>query len=349
MKLSVWLPLTLVLLSPPAAEAALAPANPQVNPRARAVLDFIGSLETRPDKHLLSGQFTNSGTLVSMELPEKIHQQTGRWPALIGVDYADFYDPTDAQRCNLSPRVPNQAAIAYWRAGGLVTVCAHLYNPANPAGGGLRDQGVDLAELLAPGTATHQRWMKELDELAAGLQELKEAGVVVLWRPFHEMNGGWFWWGKKDPAIFIRVWRHMFDYFTKDKGLDNLLWVYGPNHGDHTADYYPGDAYVDVVGLDAYTDDVDQDHIKGYAEVARLPKPFGFTEYGPHGPKDPPGDYDYRRFIPALQAHFPRATFFMIWNDKWCPAHNFHAREFFEHPWMANREDLPPGLAGGTP
>jgi mannan endo-1,4-beta-mannosidase len=75
----------------------------------------------------------------------------------------------------------------------------------------------------------------------------------------------------------------MFDYFSKTKGLDNLLWVYSPNHGNKTAAYYAGDHYVDVVGLDAYTDFVDPEHIKGYAEVAQIQKPFGFTEYGPHG------------------------------------------------------------------
>ena len=77
--------------------------------------------------------------------------------------------------------------------------------------------------------------MQELDQLAAGLEELKEAGVVVIWRPFHEMNGDWFWWGAKPPAEFVKVWRHMFDYFTNTKQLDNLLWAYGPNHRENTA------------------------------------------------------------------------------------------------------------------
>ncbi|MDD2763522.1 MAG: glycosyl hydrolase [Opitutaceae bacterium] len=349
MRIPVLLPLIMFCLTPHSADAALAPANPQASPRTRAVLDFIGSLEARTDKRLLSGQFTDYGTQASLELPEKIHLQTGHWPALIGVDYAEFLDPDDSQKSTLTSRVPNQVAIAYWRAGGLITVNAHLYNPAKPHEGGLRDQGVDLAGLLAPGTAMHQQWMQELDELAAGLQELREAGVVVLWRPFHEMNGGWFWWGKKDPAIFIRVWRHMFDYFTKAKGLDNLLWVYAPNHGDHTADYYPGDGYVDVVGLDVYTDFVDPEHVHGYAEVARLPKPFAFSEYSARVPGKSPPPYDYRQFMPGLMANFPRAIYFMNWNAKWSPANNQHAKELYNHPWVVNREDLPPGLTGGTP
>jgi mannan endo-1,4-beta-mannosidase len=227
-----------------------------------------------------------------------------------------------------------------------VTVSAHLYNPANPKGGGLRDKGVDLNTLLATNTETHTRWMGELDLIAKGLQELEDAGVVVLWRPFHEMNGGWFWWGAKDSDSFIKVWRHMFDYFTATKKLDNLLWVYGPNHGNKTAAYYPGDRYADLIGLDAYTDFIDLDHIKGYAEIAQIKKPFGFTEYGPHGSENPPGDYDYRRFIEGIQKHFPRTTFFMSWNANWSLAKNTNTTELLNHPWIVNREDLPKSLAG---
>ena len=337
--------LPLLFAAARAAGPAAAPASPHANARARAVLAFIQGLESRSEHRVLSGQFTNFGAGASLELPEAIAAQAERWPALVGADYAGF-EPATHQGI-LVTAAPNHVARAAWQAGSLVTISVHLPNPANPAGGGLRDAGVDLAALLAPGTAAHERWMRELDVLAAALQELRAAGVVVLWRPFHEMNGGWFWWGGKPPAAFIRLWRQMFDYFTATKGLDNLLWVYSPNHGPKTADYYPGDAYVDLVGLDAYTDDVDPQHILGYDAVARLPKPFGFTEYGPHGPENPPGDYDYRRFLAGVRQHFPRTTFFMSWNAKWSPPHNRFCRELYQDPWLANRGDLPAGLAGG--
>jgi len=139
----------------------------------------------------------------------------------------------------------------------------------------------------------------------------------------------------------------MFDYLTKTKGLDNLLWVYGPNHGNKTAAYYPGDRYADLVGLDAYTDYVDTDHIKGYAEVAKIGKPFGLTEFGPHGSSNPPGDYDYLRFIQGVEKNFPRTVFFMSWNENWSLARNTNVTELLAHPWFVNREDLPEGLAGG--
>lgn len=314
------------------------PANPHANDRVRAVLKYFHELAERPDHRVLSGQFTDFGRGAGLRLMDAIHEQTGHWPAILGADYADFSNG------RLTCEAPNKAARDYWNQGGLVTLSAHLYNPANPNGGGLRDQGVDLASLLAPGTDTNQRWLEELDFLAAGLQALKDAGVVVLWRPFHEMNGGWFWWGAKDPDTFIRLWRQMFDYFTKTKGLDNLLWVYSPNHGAKTAAYYAGDRYVDLVGLDAYTDFIDRQHIRGYEEVAALGKPFGFTEFGPHGSSNPPGDYDYRQFIAGIVKEFPQTTFFMSWNGKWSLARNHNTKELLDHPWIVNREDLPSGL-----
>ena len=321
---------------------ALEPANPNANSKSRAILNYLQSLGARTDKRLVSGQFTGFGPGTTLRLMDEIHDQTGQWPALMGTDYADF------GHGSLTFQAPNQAAIQYWKAGGLVTISAHLYNPANPKGGGLRDEGVDLESLLAPDSDTHARWMQELELIATGLQELKDAGVVVLWRPFHEMNGGWFWWGEKDPESFIKVWRHMFDYFTKVKGLDNLLWVYSPNHGAKTAAYYAGDHYVDLVGLDAYTDFADTGHIKGYAEVAKIEKPFGFTEYGPHGPHNPPGDYDYRRFLDGLKKDFPKAVFFMSWDAKWSLARNNNVKEMLTDSWIVNRDDLTSGLTGAA-
>lgn len=316
------------------------PANPHASVQTRAVLDYFASLESKAEKRLVSGQFTDFGNKGTLTLLDRVAKLNGHYPALAGFDYVDF--PTGG----LATKACNQQAIAHWRNGGLVTVGVHLYNPANPKRGGLRDQGVKMTDLLEVGTATNKAWMEELDTLAAGLQELKDAGVVVLWRPFHEMNGGWFWWGAQPPADFIKVWRHMFDYFTKTKHLDHLLWVYGPNHRDNADDYYPGDDYADIVGLDAYTDEIDPEHIKGYAAVAKHPKPFGFTEYGPHGAENPPGDYDYRRFADGVKQHFPRTVFFMCWNEKWSLASNHHVRDLLEDPWTVNRDDLPTGLAG---
>jgi mannan endo-1,4-beta-mannosidase len=100
------------------------------------------------------------------------------------------------------------------------------------------------------------------------------------------------------------------------------------------------------VGLDAYTDHVDPNHIQGYPEVSALAKPFGFTEFGPHGASHPPGDFDYRRFLVGLAGNFPQSRFFLCWDDKWNPAENQFGREFYNDPRVITRESLPAGLAG---
>ncbi len=320
-----------VALAGPAPE----PANAKANAGTRAVLKYFQDLSGAPARRIVSGQFANFGPWATLRPITAVSKKTGHWPAVMGVDYADF------RKGSLETKQPNRTAIAYWKQGGWVTISAHLYNPVNTNGDGLRAKDVDLASLLAPDSDTHRRWMHELDQIAAGLKELDDAGVVVLWRPFHEMNGGWFWWGAKDPETFIRLWRQMFDYFTHTKGLNNLLWVYGPNQGTNSALYYAGDQYVDLVGLDAYTDFVDQKHIKGYAQLAALPKPFGFTEFGPHGAKDPPGDYDYTRFLAGIRSDFPKTCFFMCWNAKWSLAQNKNTRQLLDDPLIVNLSDLP--------
>jgi len=314
-------------------------ANPDASPATRAVLKYIQGLQGRPDKRLLSGQFTHYGTKAdnSAEIFDRIQKKTGCYPAILGVDYADWHDGS------IAPAVPNAAAIRHWQQGGLVAINAHFFNPlrTNANLSGLHDKGVDVSPLLDPQSPAHTVWMRELDQVAAGLQGLRDAGVVVLWRPFHEMNGGWFWWGAKKPDLFIQLWRQMFDYFTQQKKLNNLLWIYAPNHGGKTADYYPGDHYVDLVGVDAYTDFVDTEHIRGTAELLRLPKPFGFTEFGPHGPSRPPGDYDYRRFISGVEEHFPQTVYFMAWSVNWGLTTNQNVTALLHHPWVVNRTDLP--------
>jgi len=324
-----------------AADSSQEPADSHLNERGREVLGYFQRLDRSPEFKIISGQFCSYGPDARMEAPDKIFAATGKWPAFLSVDYMAF------KKQWIETGIPNKMLIDYWRAGGLCSVSVHLNNPARAEGGGLNDKGVAIADLLVPNTPIHERWMHQLDDIAAGLQELQAAGVVVLWRPFHEMNGNWFWWGGQKPAAFTKVWQHMFTYFTGTKGLHNLIWVYSSNHGKQVADFYPGKNYIDLVGLDAYTDGIDPEHIKGYAEMIALKKPFGFTEYGPHGSTNPPGDFDFRRFSAGLAKNFPRSRFFLSWDVKWSPAENKFAREFYNDPRVITRTDLPPELTAG--
>ncbi len=86
------------------------------------------------------------------------------------------------------------------------------------------------------------------------LRQLKDAGIPVLWRPFHEMNETWNWWGGRPGANGgAKIYQQMRDYFDS-QGLDNLIWVWNvqDNPAGGWASYYPGSNYVDVVSLDAW-------------------------------------------------------------------------------------------------
>ncbi len=331
-----------LLTSPGLAAEAGAPADPELNLRGRTILAYFQQLQASPDLRLVSGQFAGWSGSARLEVLAKIHRATGQWPAMIGLDYCAWVPGARPDMAGIETRAPNALAREYWHAGGLVNLSWHA---PNPSGGSLKEKGVKLADLLVAGPQ-RDRWMESLDRVAAGLQELQEAGVVVIWRPLHEMNGGWFWWGAQEPADFIAVWRHMFDYFTHEKKLHNLLWAYGPNQGARTAAFYPGDAYVDLTGVDAYTDLIDPAHIRGYPELAKITKPFGFTEYGPHAASNPPGDYDYRLLLDGLEKNFPTARHFLCWDMKWNPAENQFAKEFYNDPRVITRDRLPAGLVG---
>ncbi len=313
-------------------------ANPLSSPATKQVLAYLQTLAARSDHKLVSGQFTEFGTNVGRWQLDKIEAKTGSRPALFGADYSDWH--TGEIRCEQA----NTAAIAHWRQGGLVTLNVHFFNPlrTNTSLSGLRDKGVDVAPLLDEHSPQHAVWLREMDAIADGLAQLQQAGVVVLWRPFHEMNGHWFWWGGQKTNVFIPLWRQMYDHFTHDRKLNNLLWVYSPNQGGLAGAYYPGDHYVDVVGLDAYTDNVDPKNIAGYEPLQALPKPFAFTEFGPHGPTHPPGNYKYPRFLAGLKQHFPDTVYFMAWSANWGMHTNQNVAAMLHDPWVVNLDGLPP-------
>jgi mannan endo-1,4-beta-mannosidase len=111
--------------------------------------------------------------------------------------------------------------------------------------------------------------LEQIDEVAEGLKKLEELHIPVLWRPYHEMNGIWFWWGNKQGDDgFKALWNIMYDRFTNFHGLSNLIWVWNTNaprdwENDQAYAYdlfFPGPEYVDVLAADIYKKDYKQSH-----------------------------------------------------------------------------------------
>ena len=147
--------------------------------------------------------------------------------------------------------------------GGVITLSWHMDNLSS--GGNAWDTTANVRAIL-PGGRLHLQYRQWLDRFALYVTSLRAKGpdggevlVPVVFRPFHEMSGAWFWWGATHatPEEFSQLWRFTVEYLRDEKGVHNLLYAYAPNADgatghDHYMDFYPGDAYVDVLGFDEY-------------------------------------------------------------------------------------------------
>jgi mannan endo-1,4-beta-mannosidase len=283
-------------------------------PQTQALRDFLLSLRGR---WVLSGQhnYINAGARYT----DRVEEITGRRPILWGSDFSfavagdnprghyhcgtiNISDPGDGEPHFIDMSVEEsrgrmiECAIEQHRRGHIVTLMWHECFPSLGDKGewdsvwqaGKLPQPEVWRELITPGTDLHEAWLAQIDRVAAYLRMLRDEGIPVLWRPYHEMNGVWFWWcNKPGPDGFARLWRMMFDRYTNHHGLDNLLWVWNTNAprdraGDEAYDYagfYPGADYVDVLAADVYGNDYRQSH---HDDLARLAdgKPIALGEVG---------------------------------------------------------------------
>ncbi|KAA9374545.1 hypothetical protein F5972_30340 [Microbispora cellulosiformans] len=325
-------------------------ANDQASAGAVAVHRYLYSLtcDTAPADGVISGQNVGhgpqaadtTGLLGYPRLIDRLAQQAGHYTGMAGLDYEhdQIFTP---QQLSLA----NQVLAGHAGRGGLVTVNFSPQSPwlndesdiaGNPGvwtntrtDNGQLD-GVRLADLLDQNTPAGRVWQRKLARVADALTQLRDAGVVVLWRPMQEMNGFWFWWGttlQKDGAtVYVQLWRSMFQYFTQVRHLDNLLWVYSPatypaDPGQQTAQNirsaawaYPGDAYVDIVAGTSYDDNLS---IPNYLDYLRIPKVVGEAEYGPglSGAHVTAGSFDDRRYATRLRQDYPAVAYWVSWHD----------------------------------
>jgi len=229
--------------------AAMEPANPKLNATASKVLDYLESVH---QKKMLCGYN------VYVHTPDDF-EQTGKQAAVWGRDIRWL------------SKKPGEVAQHAKRHGYILTLHWHWDFNGDSAWQSKRKKKVDMAQLVTPGTPEHAQVMKELARAADTLQVFEDADVPVLWRPLHEIDGGWFWWtDKKTPANTAKLWRMMFDYFTRQRKLDNLIWVYSAGVGktktlEYRRGFYPGAKYVDISGIDIYGVDFRKDVEKYWA------------------------------------------------------------------------------------
>ena len=305
------------------------PVTPDATPAARRLLDLLYRVSGRVT---LSGQ--HNQPVHGSAWTERITAVTDRVPAVwgqeIGFSAPGTLDGVDRRAANAAE------AVAWHRRGAVITYTWHAVCPADDEpvefeGGIIRDfPAEEFDAVLHPGTALHTRWCAQVDAAATVLTHLSDADVPVLWRPYHEMNGPWFWWGAR-PERLVALWRQLFDRLVHHHGLRNLIWVWSPNAAYHSAapfaPYHPGHDVVDVLAMDTYGGHYEPAHHANLRALAEG-RPLGLGEVGD---------------LPSAEvlAEQPDWTWFMAWPDVVTDRNSDAAiRALYHHPGIANLPDL---------
>ncbi|MBR1400813.1 MAG: hypothetical protein IJ604_11580 [Prevotella sp.] len=247
------------------------PVNPSATPEARALLKRL--YNSVANGKILSGLHHNRITLPSYwEDLDRIETASGQQPLIWGGDLA-----WDADKVI-------EIATREYKQGHIVTLMWHVNRPFDRTSrvyfreqtrGEFTDS--QWEELLTEGSRMNKMWQQQVDSIAVYLKVLKERNIPVLWRPYHEMNGEWFWWGnRRGKDGFAKLWKMLYNRMVNIHHLDNLLWVWNANApreapGDTAMAYnlyFPGKEYVDVLATDIYHGDWRLEHHNQLVELA---------------------------------------------------------------------------------
>jgi mannan endo-1,4-beta-mannosidase len=244
----------------------------------------------------------------------------GKYPPVWTSDFG-FAKEGDMDSTLNRPRVV-QEAIRQHRLGSIISLCWHAVPPTadepvtfRPLPGSDPNQlksvqgrltDAQFRDILTPGTPLYIHWAAQVDVIAGYLKQLQDAHVPVIWRPYHEMNGDWFWWGGRTdgPYTTAALYRQEFDRFVNHDHLTNLIWLWSMdrihNPSQEHAKYFPGAGYVDVLGLDVYQNDFAQSYYDSLVKLSQG-KPLALAEVG-----TPP--------VPDILEKQPLWTYYAIWS-----------------------------------
>ncbi|WP_319592482.1 glycosyl hydrolase [uncultured Draconibacterium sp.] len=232
--------------------------NPNASKEAKELLAYLYSIR---GKKIISGQHNYPHEL--LRSTDSIQAMTGKLPALWGTDISSMSDKLVEE------------AIRQHKKGAIITLMYHQVKPfdhdslgyAGSVKGMVTDE--QWEQIITPGSEYYKMLLHKIDQRAEVLKKLRDANIPVLWRPYHEMNGMWFWYGNRPGKKGVQfLWKMMYDRYTNHHKLNNLIWVWnanGPRDRENDEAYayhlfYPGNEYVDVLAADIYRNDYKQSH-----------------------------------------------------------------------------------------
>lgn len=220
---------------------------------------LYANLKALAGEHLLFGHQDDLAYGVGWEEEvgrSDVKDVTGSYPAVYGWDIAHVGAERNIDGVSFE-KMAGWIKEAYKR-GGVITLSWHMENPVTHTHSWDTTRAV---EHIIPGGKLHEEFKAELDTVADFIKELKVGlfgtDIPVIFRPFHEHTGAWFWWGYPHATAeeYVKLWKFTVEYLRDEKGLHNLLYAYSPDKFKSREEYlrfYPGDDYVDILGVDDY-------------------------------------------------------------------------------------------------
>lgn len=297
------------------------PVNRNASPEAAELLRYLADTA---GKKIIAGQHTQTNPMEEIDYIRNV--TGGPEPRLRGFEllsYSPNINEADASPGCLLEIRDNRGTVdtalkwAEENPGGIVTLSFHWFSPVGGRDKSFYSANTDFdpERVLVPGTDERRAFFRDMDVIAGELDRFRQRHIPVLWRPFHESDGTWFWWGRKGPGIARELYKLMFYYYTEERCLDNLLWVWNCR----TADGYPGDSYADIISVDIYLDhyiptDYADDYFKLISETTER-KVAALAEVG---------------YLPDVRllrkSHVPWA-YVMLWSKEFCMGEKYNTRE----------------------
>lgn len=297
-----------------------------------------------------------------------VRSVTGSHPAVIGVDFSGFTGGSPAQIAGAKEAVRKTVVDTYNR-GGVTTVSWHFINPVSGGGFYWKDSvSLPGVRYIIPGGQAHEQYKEILKGIGTWAMQTRGADgklVPLIFRPFHEFDGDWFWWGKGHTSRdeFISLWKFTVSYLRDSLGVHQFLYAFSPDNTFRTEaeflERYPGDEWVDMVGMDNYGDmgrdgyKIDSATMKlrivsDYAK--RAGKLAAFTETGLES--IPNSRWWTDVLLKMMKSNGLQLSYVLVWrNDKTSPTHYYapfpgHSSvpdfmKFYRDPFTLFEKDLP--------
>lgn len=312
------------------------PSNPNAQECVKRVMNYLNGIG---GNRIVTGQHVQD-----KGIPEyhKIMEVTGKEPALLGFELLSYspninYADTD-EECMKEVR-DNRGILEYawdWaEKKGLITFTWHWFSPLYGRSKSFftENTSFDADKAVTEGTAEHAALMSDLHMMAGILRPFCDKQIPILWRPFHEGEGKWFWWGAKGGETVAELYRIMYDCFTKEHQLNNLIWVWNAT----IKECYPGDKYVDIITRDMYPPAYEYtDRRKEYEGMLSITNAKKIIAIGETGVVIDPD---------LLHKNKTGWAYYMTWSHDFCLSEKYNRFEdlknIYDSKYSITKEDLP--------